>query len=351
MLTNSQKLCYTRPEYIQSIINFAEQAKDGDYIAVATMGFKPKYPLVHKLLVSLASAAERGANVTFIVDAFALTYPDGLAPGPLWYKKSIANPHGKAFKLKYKLLHDLEQNGGKVTVTNQPKRRFSVPVAGRSHIKFAVLGNDVFIGGCNLTDPDEIDAMLLRPRDAKLTKIIKQAITKISDAKLSNVLTALGRSDIVTRLDSKTTLMIDTGVRDQSEIEKRALKIIKHAKNNIYITLQYPPYGALLRTLESAAKHGRALTILSNRPTNFSSINRILTLAHFTTFKLSKVVYNRPTTARFVHAKVLITDSVSMIGSHNFVNAGVRLGTAEIALLSTDPSVAKELKTHIESQL
>ena len=99
-----------------------------------------------------------------------------------------------------------------------------MPVAGRSHIKFAVLGNDVFIGGCNLTDPDEIDAMLLRPRDAKLTKIIKQAITKISDAKLSNVLTALGRSDIVTRLDSKTTLMIDTGVRDQSEIEKRAPK-------------------------------------------------------------------------------------------------------------------------------
>jgi hypothetical protein len=47
-----------------------------------------------------------------------------------------------------------------------------------------------------------------------------------------------------------------------------------------------------------------------------------------------------------LHAKLLITDTGTMIGSHNYVAAGVLLGTAEIALLSRDKDFAKQaLKT------
>lgn len=351
MSTNTQKLCYTRTEYTQSIIDFAKGAKTGDYIAVAAMGFKPKYALIRKLMTSLASAAKRGANVTFIVDAFALTYPDGLVPGPLWYKKSIANPHGKSFDLKYKLLQNIEKNGGKIIITNRPKRRFSVPVTGRSHIKFAVLGNDVFVGGCNLTNPDEIDAMILRPNDIKLAKTIKQIISKVENAKQNNVLTALGSKDLQITLDSKTTLIIDTGKKGQSTIADSALNLIATAKRNIYITLQYPPYGMLLSTLLNASKRKVALTILSNKPANFAYVNRLLNMANFAAFKRSGIHYIQPKTSRFVHAKILVVGSTSIVGSHNFVNAGVRFGTAEIALLSTDPTVATELQKHIQSQL
>jgi hypothetical protein len=43
-----------------------------------------------------------------------------------------------------------------------------------------------------------------------------------------------------------------------------------------------------------------------------------------------------PKDSDFIHAKLLATDKGTIIGSHNYVRAGVRFGTAEIALLSTN---------------
>jgi hypothetical protein len=43
-----------------------------------------------------------------------------------------------------------------------------------------------------------------------------------------------------------------------------------------------------------------------------------------------------------LHAKLLATDAGAMIGSHNYVRAGVALGTAEIALLSYNSSFTSQ---------
>ena len=52
-----------------------------------------------------------------------------------------------------------------------------------------------------------------------------------------------------------------------------------------------------------------------------------------------------------LHAKVIASEKAGLIGSHNFVETGVKFGTAEIALLRDDPTFAQALQQLLLSQI
>ena len=59
-----------------------------------------------------------------------------------------------------------------------------------------------------------------------------------------------------------------------------------------------------------------------------------------------------PTSCRaaidFLHAKLLVTDQGSIVGSNNYVQKSVTYGTAEIALYSTDKQFGRSALVALE---
>jgi hypothetical protein len=52
--------------------------------------------------------------------------------------------------------------------------------------------------------------------------------------------------------------------------------------------------------------------------------------------------FQLPASVSKIHAKLLATEKGAMLGSHNYVTPGVRLGTGEIALQIHDPQFSRE---------
>lgn len=346
----SSKTCFSRTEYIEYLINYAHSAKKSDRIIIATMGFKPSYLLIGKLMTALGGAAKRGVNVTLLIDAFSFTYPDKILPGPLWYSRSIN--HSLASKNpKVQLVKRLEQDGVNVIITNKPAKLFSSPIVGRSHIKFAVVGQDAFVGGCNLTDPSHADIMLLRRDDSELAQILANLANKISAAPLHSVRLALGQSDHTHALSDSATLIIDAGTPGVSTIKQRALGLLSAKAKAGMITLQYPPYSALAQTLNSNPN----MQIYFNTPNRFTLPNNVLTAIVYIYLRLFYPTITRRNLLRqnaiYMHAKVIVSDNTILIGSHNFVNLGVWGGTAEMAIILQNQHLGREVADSIKRQI
>lgn len=351
----NQSPFYSRPQYFQHLTSFASAAGQGDAITIATMGFKPAYQPVNGLVRSLIGAAQRGAQVTLLVDAFSFMNPDGLAMGPLWYSWSVHHSLSRRFRHKAHLLGELRAAGATVIITNQPGRALSNPVAGRSHIKFALLNDDVFIGGCNLTNPHHVDVMQLRQNDAQLATILRDFVSKVQAQPRGSVRAALGGADQLHTLHDGSTLIIDAGQRKVSSIERHALQLITGAQKEVFITLQYPPYGLLARALDTLRHANVRLQLLYNAPQRFAGPSRVLMAATSVVMAVRTSSLLAVNTLRgsnkYMHAKVLVVDSMVMVGSHNYVNAGVRFGTAEIAIISSDTTLAQQAMQCIRQQL
>src|SRR5258708_2345010 len=197
-----------RSEYYQNLAKLARAAKPGQRIMLATMDINPNDLLVAALLESLKKAARQGAAVTLIVDAhnFLVTYHG--TPGPLFYRPSLENLFNSDHKL-VSALKELQAAGGKYWITNLPKRRFTPSPVGRSHIKGAVVGNRVFVGGCNLEKARQIDVMVAWESKTAADTLATwlQLITESS-----TVREAFGDVDSEVSLDATTRLLIDAGV-------------------------------------------------------------------------------------------------------------------------------------------
>jgi hypothetical protein len=52
-----------------------------------------------------------------------------------------------------------------------------------------------------------------------------------------------------------------------------------------------------------------------------------------------------------IHAKLLATEQVALVGSHNYVQLGVNFGTAELAMLVRDADFAANITKAVVDQL
>lgn len=332
---------YTKPEYYRDITAGIGKLRKGDRVALATMSFKPQYAPVQALMEVLGAAAGRGVRVSLTVDAYVFLSDDKQVPGPLFFSKKLPRRMPAAFQKKYDVLAKLRQQGVQVAITNQPARVFTSPVGGRSHIKFAVINDRLYIGGCNLTSPERLDVMVgweSRKAADWLYEFSQNMVRTESTAFMHG-------KDLDFSIDTDTQLLVDSGKPKQSTIFAHAMQLIDEAEKEVLITCQYFPNSVTTKHLIAAHERGVKVTVMYNHPSKFPKPQNLLHYAVVARERLRTppILFKQqlPKDRHYLHAKIIATESAAIIGSHNYVTAGVNFGTAEIALLRRDPAFSQ----------
>ncbi len=340
-----------RSEYFQMVTSLARAAKPGERVLVAAMGFDPTEPIIRTLVEALKTAAQNGARVTLLVDALNFLADNRGLPGPLFYHRSLENLKG-TYAATMQALKSIEAAGGAYCITNLPRRRFHPAPVGRSHIKGAVIGNQVFVGGCNLERPRQIDVMVTWT-DTKAADTLATWLLDIAAA--GSARSAFGDVDADIALDNTTRLLLDAGVPRQSIIYEAAMQLIDTAEEWLLITCQYFPGGETARHLAAAQARGVRVEIDYSHPRSHGTL-RHLQHAHQLIQQRRRLPANffsgrLDKTLPKLHAKVLASEKQAMVGSHNYVIYGVNFGTAELCLHSSDPAFAIQLRAYMHTQL
>lgn len=334
---------YSKSEYLDLLVKLTSKAGPGDRISLASMSLDAMEPHVHKLMEELSQAAGRGAYVNLAVDAFTfLSAGQTLRPGPLFWRNRLQSRFSRRHVPHLQSLENLERAGGHYMITNRPSRPLTLPFAGRSHMKFAVINDRVFIGGCNLDAVSHKDLMVSW-RDSADADWLYGLASKIADA--PSIREALRSRDVSRRLTDGSTLMLDCGVRRQSLIYRQALSLIDQAEKSIFLACQYHPNSTTLRHLAAAVRRGVKVTVVYNnafkRGVIRGGLHQTVVMRERLRAPASLFGGRLPLNQPYLHAKLLVTDKGTIIGSHNLIPAGVNFGTAEIALLNTDDSFGR----------
>ena len=341
----------TRLQYFQALSTASGRLKSGERLVIATMDFDPDEPHIAELIASMMSASKRGVRVTFMVDAIALLTGDhGLPVLSLSRNRLKVKPGPIAARRN--AIEILSSAGVECRIVNIPTRRVGLLQQGRSHIKCAVAGDELFVGGCNLSKPEQIDIMV-HWRDPGGAEQLASWLKRIAQSEQTR--DALRDVDIDIQLDSQTHLLLDAGVPRQSIIYEDALRLISEARESLYITCQYFPGGETARYLAAAQARGVTVTIAYSHPKahhqaavlhhahQLAQRRRRLPAAFFAG-RLDKKLPK-------LHAKILVSEREAMVGSHNYVPQGVNFGTAELALKSTDQAFGKDLREFVQQQI
>lgn len=337
---------YAKPEYLRDITARIAATVKGDRVSLTTLSFTPADMLIAPLLEALYAAAKRGVNVLLLVDAYNFLVTIGASsttPGPLFFRRELREVSRSSHPV-IQALRRIESAGGRTAITNFPRQLFTNPFAGRSHIKMTIINDRVYLGGCNLDTSTELDIMT--GWDDSITADWLQTISE-QTYRAKHTREVFDHSDIDETLDNHSRILIDSGKPRQSIIYRTALQMIDDARESVFITCQYFPNHITAHHLSLAHERGVAVTIVYNHPGKdtwpFNIIHRSVVRFERTRRPYKFFAHELPKGTPFLHAKVLATESQAMLGSHNYVRAGVNWGTAEIALLRRDPRFAKAL--------
>jgi phosphatidylserine/phosphatidylglycerophosphate/cardiolipin synthase-like enzyme len=342
---------YSTPEYYDDLIERLASAAPGDYFITVNMVTRI-HPQVQPLLDAMGAAAKRGVAVTLITDAYQfLTDPDhDFILGPLFFNSHLPARLPKRFQATKAGFDKLEAAGVSVIITNEPGRAFTNPKAGRSHIKFTVTGDRYYIATANLTPFRKLD-VIAGANDARIAEWLRTLAARMMSMRSGSKV--MSDKDVTFETPS-ATLFLDAGIRDRSIIYDQALALIDSAKEFVFLTCQFFPYGRTAAHLAAAHRRGVKVTVLYNHDTCHARpsrwIHRALVLRERT--RRPKELFAHPVLPpRYLHAKVLATDQGTLIGSHNYVEIGTNLGTAELQLLVRDRDFAEQAMAAVIAQL
>lgn len=343
----------TTTQYFDDVTKRLLAAKKNERIGATTMGFDPSEPRVAKFMEALTAAATNGARVLLAVDSisFMIDSRSGLPNGPIMTHRDPLKSKGKYYGQKAKSLIHFKKAGGQFKIINQPHGVLPNPIAGRSHIKTVVVGNDVYLGGCNLNGSDKMDLML-RMNDTSTADYLYSLVEGI--IKTGRTQSAMHFRDQEMAIDKYTSLLVDSGARGQSTIMENALQVIDNADEWLLMTCQYFPNSTTARHLSAALARGVKIKLYFGRPGQ----HKVMSLGHRLSIwqersRNPKELFELQLTKDQpeIHAKLIATEKEAIIGSHNYVTAGVKLGTAEAAILRRDPKFAGQIAAVMEKQI
>lgn len=345
-MTNQDFTFYTSTDYWRALQAQYAQAGRGDRIAMMVMSFEPSEPIVQQVLQGLMGAADRGADVHLVVDAYNfLIHPASQTLGPLWWHGTTLERVPRSYRYILQALQALDgKPTARVTIINTPPRPFTNPKGGRSHIKFTIINNRVFVGGCNLHSTTWLDGMVSW-RDPRTANSLFTFVLDLEKGKSTQAL--MRGKDRTISLDDRTTLCIDAGKKRQSIIFDKALELIDNAEKSVLITCQFFPNGITAKHLAAARRRGVQVQIVYAHPSKHGMVGGLLQHGNELRERLrvpAELFRDRlPKTGPGIHAKIIATEKGGIIGSNNYVYAGVLFGTAEMAVLRHDPAFGQSL--------
>ncbi len=348
--TNNDFTFYPTVEYFSLLRRKIARTVAGDRVQLTTMDFNPEEAPILAVISELRKAARRGVVVSLGIDARNFLYTKAHGLGPLFYHGKLGDELPKNIRNRYEVLQAVREAGGTVGIINQPTRRFSNPAAGRSHIKTSIINNQIFIGGCNLEDAKHLDLMVTWTDTKTADWLYAQMDTMITQQSSR----ALGEADQLFVVDDQTELLLDVGVKSQSLIYERALEIIDKAEHWLVITCQFFPNSRTAKHLKRAHQRGvKVYPIFNHSSQHVQPHSFVQRMRHDNLLQRAVIDRERlrmpknffegklPRNVSYLHAKLIATEKEAIIGSHNYVKAGVNFGTAEIALHREDPLFAQ----------
>jgi len=337
-----------KPAYLQHLADAIGRTKRGDRVAVASFTFEPEEPPIARLVSELCAAAQRGVQVSLAVDAYIfLLHGRRKTPGPWWFNMQAKPPLHGVFRERLAAIEVLRNSGVVVGITNQPARRFSTPQRGRSHIKAAVVNDQVYVGGCNLSD-FRLDLML-QWHDSDTADWLYPHLCAM--ATLERTSEAFDGQDWAQPVQGGAMLLVDAGLPERSIILDRSLELIDTAQRWIFIASQYFPHGLTGQHLQRARQRGVTVYTMHNHPSQHGlaegSLLHLVLLRERTRLPRSAFAGQLAKQQHYLHAKVLATEQGAIVGSHNYVPTGTKFGTAEIALQVQEAAFAHDAVTFI----
>lgn len=279
----------------------------------------------NELLSALCEAAERGVEVTVAADSFTYTDFQGSYIPTTYRSKRVRN----AMQMQKRF----RASGAEFDWLG---RLSFIAFSGRTHIKWCVVDDTVYsFGGVNLDQQsvDNTDYMFMTTSEALASRIIEEH-KRIIRADRSNHAYRSHRFG-----DDDNMVLIDGGFLGDSIIYRRACYWAERA-SEITLVSQYCPTGKLSRLLKK-----KQTDLYFNHWTNAGLLNRLVIRFGMLSSRHSTSYNRRP----YLHAKFIIftmpdKSKVAITGSHNFVRAGVFLGTREVALETTNKKIISQLE-------
>jgi phosphatidylserine/phosphatidylglycerophosphate/cardiolipin synthase-like enzyme len=340
---------YTGEDFFRSLSHDIADTEAGDRIAITTMDFDAGDPLVAEVVSELYAAGERSVNVGLGIDAFALLNPRKTI-GP------IVLPFPMSKEARERRITPFEKLGELATVrcgvTNMPPEPVFNLFAGRSHIKLAIVKNKVYLGGPSMQGSDRLD-MVVGFEDEQTANSLYDVAASIIDTEDTNI--ALGSGDASWKLDDLTRVLIDAGKPNQSHILEEAIRIIDEAEQQLIISSPFLLTGVVNDHLVKAHKQ-RAVNvhIAYNHVSKYEQmrlVHRVILLKQRLLNPSNFFDHQVPVSLPALHAKVLASEREGMVTSNNLVEAGVKFGTAEIALIRRDATFAQAVRALLLMQV
>lgn len=308
-------------QYLSRLQDLVPRARSRIVLAaMMILGGDETSPVLEQIL----KAAERGVKVHVLADRYVLS----MASKPSDVSKTTRTHQQNEVIGFFKAL---EKSGGKAIWIGEIGLN---PYAGRYHCKITVVDDDVFsFGGVNFTDDsfDNVDFML-HATNSKLADDLVKLVTKNAQGHPAE--------DFEQELDQDNIMLFDAGQRGKSIIYDRACRLAAQSDQVTYVS-QMAPSGRLAAALRKASA-----TCFCTRP---GQADMGVSRAAQTWDWLRNGLANSYEGQNYIHAKFILYKlkdggMAALCGSHNFSWRGVAFGTKEIALLSYDPKVYKQLQ-------
>lgn len=271
------------------------------------------------LFSALEGALARGVEVRITVDEYYLR---------LYFA-------GRASRLRetQEKLDHLRACGANVT---RLKAASLHPFKGRCHSKITVIDDVVYsFGGTNIADKAVYNNdFMIRVCSRDVAGRLYQLCLAIE--------TGEAKEDFQFPLDEGSLVLVDGGKPGKSIIYNKACELAARSRRVYYVS-QFCPTGPLVRLLRSA-------------DTKFYFNRSAASAPHIGAMLTIDKAIGRIRTSyrgyRYLHAKLMLVElddgsRVLLSGSHNFKNQGVKYGTQEIALYSSDPALWNALYAYV----
>lgn len=341
----------TPMDFINDFRMSGEEAQNRVWLQCMNFQYGHASGLVQQVL---HDTAKRGLDVRVNIDA----YSDVIFSGKIRWMSLPGRGHEQTLKRKdHEMKEGLKEAGAQVRIINPTIKRFGleIPVAlapfvGRNHTKVYIVDNIAWFGGVNVS-PESFE---------KADFVVKFEDPRIVDALSKLFLQARKEKplqDYRMAITPEYSLLVDIGDPGQSLILDEAKKLVSRSGSEIDYLSFNPPTGGLLDGIIERARSGVNVNIVLSNIADYTSNSLPVGLLLKKTFhkfneRIEGIenihVFNYPDGS--VHGKLIVVDGKEAIfGSHNFAESGVRAGTQEASMRTTDQNLISQLSALIES--
>ncbi len=299
------------------------------------------------ILNSLVVAAARGVDARVVMDQFSeVMINDRIGYIP---------KHGQE-KTRQKITAQADadmfgafrKNGGEITVTNPTTLGRFFPFTGRNHMKIFIADHVAWFGGVNVaSDHFQKADFMVKFYDPRIVGQLAEVFQEVNKSRPD--------ADYKAQINDRYAVLVDKGDRGKSIILEETVRMIGKAEDHIRYVSQLPPSGIILDSLIKQAREGVNVDVLLPSIENLDSNSvpfGFLMKRSYNKFlqKVSGIsnvrAYHFNDNEGKVHAKMLTVDGrVALWGSHNLDEAGVKVGTQEVSMTTTDTDLIQGLNT------